>query len=50
MQGLEEGRKTDEVLKLVVQPGEHMFDNELHIDDREWVKESVAFIEKHWLG
>ncbi|KAL5478570.1 hypothetical protein ACEPAI_2754 [Sanghuangporus weigelae] len=52
VKGLEEGRDDDEMLRLVVHRGEHAygFDNVLHIDDEDWLKESVAFIERHWLA
>ncbi|KAL5520914.1 hypothetical protein ACEPAF_2917 [Sanghuangporus sanghuang] len=50
VKGLKEERDDDEALRLVVHRGEHGFDNVLHIDDEDWLKESVTFIERHWLG
>lgn len=49
IEGLTQGNGEDEVLKLVLEPGEHGFDGELGMNDTEWMKDSIVFIEKHWL-
>ncbi|KAL5514545.1 hypothetical protein ACEPAG_1861 [Sanghuangporus baumii] len=50
VQGLGEGMDEKKVLRLVVAPGDHGFENGFHIDETEWMEESMAFVEKHWLG
>ncbi|KAL5478603.1 hypothetical protein ACEPAI_2787 [Sanghuangporus weigelae] len=50
VQGLDEGMDEKKVLRLVVVPGEHGFENDFHIDEAEWMEESMTFVEKHWLG
>ncbi|KAL5497708.1 hypothetical protein ACEPAH_2639 [Sanghuangporus vaninii] len=50
VQGLDGGMDEKKVLRLVVAPGDHGFENDFHIDEAGWMEESMAFIEKHWLG
>ncbi|KAL5520941.1 hypothetical protein ACEPAF_2944 [Sanghuangporus sanghuang] len=50
VQGLDGEMDEKNVLRLVVAPGEHGFENDFHIDEAGWMEESIAFIEKHWLG
>lgn len=50
VEGLAKGRDENDVLKLVVKPGEHGFDGELDVDSTEWLQESVAFVKRHWLA
>lgn len=46
--GLAEGKDESEVLKLIIKPGGHGFDSST-IDNEEYLRESVTFVEKHWL-
>ncbi|THH05700.1 hypothetical protein EW145_g4606 [Phellinidium pouzarii] len=49
--GLAQGRPENEVLRYYRVQGEHLFDTEIKLDEDtdEWVKDAVAFVEKHWL-
>lgn len=49
--GLSEGRPEREVLFYCKVPGEHLFENDINMDEHAdpWVNEVVSFVEGHWL-
>lgn len=49
--GLAQGKKENEVLFYCKVPGEHLFENDINMDENSdpWVEEVATFVEGHWL-
>ena len=51
LHGLAEGKKESDVLFYCKVPGEHLFENDINMDEKSdpWVGEVASFVEGHWL-
>ena len=50
VEGLNEGKSVDEVLRYIRVPGDHGLDSEVFVRNTDWAREMVLFVEKHWFA
>jgi len=45
-----EAGKGKQRIELQEAPGEHGFDGDLNLEDEQWLKDALSFIEEAWLS
>ena len=46
----DKGVREEDVLRYIREPGDHFFEAEMNLNDANWMKGTVEFLERHWLA